>query len=95
MALLSYGLRTLKLSMVFRGIVAFLVLQSFHFKKFLRFFFMLCSVGGSVNKLSYLSLRLSPWLSQEVDRMEPLIGAERRKGVCAGQDAGGKRRVYG
>ena len=94
MALLSYGLRTLKLSMVFRGIVAFLVLQSFHFKKFLRFFFMLFSVGGSVNKLSYLSLRLSPWLSQEVDRMEPLIGAERRKGVCASQDAGRKRSFY-
>lgn len=55
---------------------------------------MLCSVGGSVNKLSYLSLRLSPWLSQEVDRMEPLIGAERRKGVCASQDAGRKRSFY-
>lgn len=58
MALLSYGLRTLKLSMVFRGIVAFLVLQSFHFKKFLSFFFYVV-LSGWVSKQTFLSLTSS------------------------------------
>lgn len=59
MALLSYGLRTLKLSMVFRGIVAFLVLQSFHFKKFLSFFFFYVVLSGWVSKQTFLSLTSS------------------------------------